>query len=219
MQRATVFSDSPAAQAKKFEQDGFNWLHLVDLNGAFAGQPVNEQAVRAILSQCQMPVQLGGGIRDLARIATWLDAGVNRVILGTVAQENPELVKQACKAHPGKIVVGIDARGGLVAINGWAEITQQKAVDLVRHYEDVGVAAIIYTDIARDGQMAGPNIEETVALAQQTHIPIIASGGISSNADIAAYKTHESDGIEGVIIGRALYDGVIDIAQALRAAC
>ena len=215
MDKATVFSDSPANQAAVFEHSGFEWLHIVDLNGAFEGRPVNEAAVKAILERVTMPVQLGGGIRDIDMIATWLEAGIARVILGTAALRNPVLVKEACRLFPGQIAVGIDARDGKVAVNGWAEVSDQLATDLAKKFEDAGVSAIIYTDIARDGAMEGPNIEETVKLAESITTPVIASGGISSVADIARYKAFEASGIEGCILGRALYEGAIGTAEAL----
>jgi phosphoribosylformimino-5-aminoimidazole carboxamide ribotide isomerase len=216
MDQATVFSDSPADQAQAFEQAGFQWLHAVDLNGAFAGRPVNAQAVKSILSRVTFPVQLGGGIRSMAQIADWLEAGISRVILGTAALKNPLLVKEACRLFPGQIAVGIDAREGRVAVAGWAEVSDQNAVDLAKKFEDCGVCAVIYTDIARDGAMSGPNVEETVKLAESIAIPVIASGGISSLDDIRKYKEVEGSGIEGIILGRALYDGVIDAKQALQ---
>lgn len=216
MKQATAFNSDPAAQAALFEAQGFSWLHLVDLNGAFAGRPVNGASVAAILARVKIPVQLGGGIRDLATIEDWLGRGVRRVILGTVAVRDPELVRDACRKFPGQIVVGIDARGGRVAVEGWAEATEITAPDLARQFEDAGVAAIIYTDIDRDGAMQGLNIEATVALAQTVRIPIIASGGVTSIADLENLKAARCPGIEGVISGRALYDGRLDPAQALR---
>jgi phosphoribosylformimino-5-aminoimidazole carboxamide ribotide isomerase len=218
MQQATVFDLSPAAQAKTFEEAGFSWLHMVDLNGAFAGRPVNESAVRAVLASVRLKLQLGGGIRTMDRIDAWLSLGIARVILGTVALKDPPLVKEACRLFPGKIAVGIDAKQGRVAVEGWAEVSQIKAPDLARQFEDAGVAAVIYTDISRDGAMQGSNVEETVALARQLSIPVIASGGVSSLADIRAYKSQEKHGIEGVIIGRALYDGAIRPKEALAVA-
>ncbi|MDX1975253.1 MAG: 1-(5-phosphoribosyl)-5-[(5-phosphoribosylamino)methylideneamino]imidazole-4-carboxamide isomerase [Rickettsiales bacterium] len=215
MDKATVFAKSPAEQAEQFEQAGFEWLHVVDLNGAFEGKPVNEAAVKSILSRVTMPVQLGGGIRNMDLIARWLEAGISRVILGTIALRNPLLVKEACRLFPGQIAVGVDAKAGKVAVEGWAEVSDQSAIDLAKRFEDAGVCAIIYTDISRDGAMQGPNIEETVKLAEDITIPVIASGGISSVADIKAYKEHEIKGIEGVIIGRALYDGAITPKEAL----
>lgn len=216
MDKATVFSKTPADQAAEFQSMGFEWLHVVDLNGAFEGKPVNRSAVKSILASVTMPVQLGGGIRNMQMIADWLEAGVSRVILGTVALKNPMLVKEACRLFPDQIAVGIDAKGGKVAVAGWAEVSDKKALDLAKQFEDAGVCAIIYTDISKDGAMEGPNVEETVSLAEQISIPVIASGGISSNADIVAYKQHELAGISGVIIGRALYDGKIDVKEALK---
>lgn len=217
MDKATVFSDSPANQAAVFESQGFEWLHIVDLNGAFEGKPVNQSAVKSILERVKMPVQLGGGIRNINMIADWLDAGVSRVILGTAALRNPLLVKEACRLFPGQIAVGIDAKGGKVAVNGWAEVSDQLATDLAKKFEDVGVAAIIYTDIARDGAMQGPNVEETLNLAQSVTTPIIASGGISSLDDIKKYHALYDAGIEGCILGRALYEAAINPAEALAA--
>ncbi|QDL91287.1 1-(5-phosphoribosyl)-5-[(5-phosphoribosylamino)methylideneamino]imidazole-4-carboxamide isomerase [Paroceanicella profunda] len=214
MDQATVFSDDPAAQAKLFEDAGCEWLHLVDLNGAFAGEPVNAAAVEGILARCRVPAQLGGGIRDMATIERWLDKGLARVILGTVAVRDPALVKQAAKAFPGQVAVGIDARDGLVAVQGWAETTDTLAVDLARQFEDAGVAAIIYTDIDRDGAMGGPNVGATAALAQAVRIPVIASGGVSSLDDLRALKACGAP-LDGAISGRALYDGKIDLAEAV----
>lgn len=213
MEAVTVFGDDPAAQARAFRDAGATWLHLVDLNGAFAGHPVNAAAVEAILGAVDIPVQLGGGIRDMAMIETWLSRGVARVILGTVAVENPDLVREAAAAHPGRIAVGIDARGGRVATRGWAEETDMQAGDLARQFADAGVAAIIYTDIDRDGAMGGPNIATTEALARAVPIPVIASGGVASISDLKALKA--TGVIAGAISGRALYDGAIDLAQAL----
>lgn len=215
MAAATVFGDDPAAQALSFQSAGCAWLHLVDLNGAFAGSPVNGDAIRAILAKVTVPVQLGGGIRDMATIRMWLDAGIARVILGTVAVENPDLVRDAARAFPGQIAVGIDARAGFVATKGWATETNVQATDLARSFEDAGVAAIIYTDIDRDGAMGGPNIPATEALARAVTIPVIASGGVSSMADLLALRA--TGVISGAISGRALYDGVIDLAAALLA--
>ncbi len=216
MNAATTFNDDPAAQARKFEQQGFSWLHLVDLNGAFAGKPVNGESVSAILSAVKIPVQLGGGIRDMATIEDWLVRGVRRVILGTVAVRDPDLVRAACRAFPGRVAVGIDARAGKVAVAGWAEETEISAHDLARRFEDAGVAAIIYTDIDRDGALQGVNVPATVALAEAVKIPVIASGGVSSLADLEALKATRCPGIEGVISGRALYDGRLDPASALK---
>ncbi|OWU84401.1 1-(5-phosphoribosyl)-5-[(5-phosphoribosylamino)methylideneamino] imidazole-4-carboxamide isomerase [Oceanicola sp. 22II-s10i] len=215
MEKATVFNDDPAAQARDFVAAGCQWLHLVDLNGAFAGQPVNAAAVEAILSQTQVPAQLGGGIRDMATIGAWLDKGLARVILGTVAVENPALVREAARAFPGKVAVGIDARNGKVATKGWAEETNVDATDLARSFEDAGVAAIIYTDINRDGAMQGPNVEATADLARAVSIPVIASGGVSSLADLIALRDC-GVALDGAISGRALYDGALDLGEALR---
>ncbi|ANT60731.1 1-(5-phosphoribosyl)-5-((5-phosphoribosylamino)methylideneamino)imidazole-4-carboxamide isomerase [Salipiger sp. CCB-MM3] len=216
MEKATVFNDDPAAQAMEFVEAGCDWLHLVDLNGAFAGEPVNAAAVEAILERTKVPAQLGGGIRDMATIERWLDKGLARVILGTVAVENPALVREAAKAFPGKIAVGIDARDGRVATKGWAEVTDVDAVDLARSFEDDGVAAIIYTDINRDGAMQGPNIDYTAAMARAVSIPVIASGGVSSLADLIALRDCGAE-LNGAISGRALYDGAIDLKDALAA--
>ncbi|MCL3882302.1 1-(5-phosphoribosyl)-5-[(5-phosphoribosylamino)methylideneamino]imidazole-4-carboxamide isomerase [Marivita sp. GX14005] len=215
MEKATVFNDDPAAQAQEFEQAGCAWLHLVDLNGAFAGAPVNAAAVEAILAQTSIPAQLGGGIRDMKTIETWLDKGLARVILGTVAVENPDLVREAARVFPGKVAVGIDARGGRVATKGWAEETDVMVTDLARSFEDAGVAAIIYTDINRDGAMQGPNIEATAALARAVSIPVIASGGVSSLNDLIALRDCGAQ-LNGAISGRALYDGALDLKEALR---
>lgn len=215
MDQATVFNDDPAAQAKAFESAGCEWLHLVDLNGAFAGEPVNAAPVEAILKSVSVPAQLGGGIRDLATIERWLDKGLRRVILGTVAVENPGLVTEAARKFPGHVAVGIDARNGMVATRGWATETDIDATELARRFEDAGVAAIIYTDINRDGAMQGPNVEATAALAHAVSIPVIASGGISSMDDLRALKNCGAP-LDGAISGRALYDGAIDVADAVR---
>jgi phosphoribosylformimino-5-aminoimidazole carboxamide ribotide isomerase len=216
MDQATVYADDPGSQAKLWQDAGFAWLHVVDLNGAFAGKPVNAAAVRAILSNVTIPVQLGGGIRDLAGIAAWLDAGIRRVILGSAAAKNPALVLQACKAHPGRIAVGIDARDGFVATEGWAQVSAMPATDLGLRFEDAGVSAIIFTDISRDGMLSGLNLDQTVALAQRLTTPVIASGGVGSLDDLAALKqAAQGTRIEGVIVGRALYDGRVDPAAAL----
>jgi phosphoribosylformimino-5-aminoimidazole carboxamide ribotide isomerase len=216
MAQATVYADDPGAQARLWQDAGFAWLHVVDLNGAFAGKPVNAAAVRAILATVTIPVQLGGGIRDLAGIAAWLDAGISRVILGSAAAKNPALVLDACKAHPGRIAVGIDARDGFVATEGWAETSAMPATDLGLRFEDAGVSAIIYTDIGRDGMLSGLNLDQTLALAQRLTTPVIASGGVGALADLAALKQASQDTrIEGVIVGRALYDGRVDPAEAL----
>lgn len=215
MDQATVFNDDPAAQAATFERQGFEWLHIVDLNGAFAGRPVNASAVEAILAKVKMPVQLGGGIRDMATIEAWLSKGIRRVILGTVAVRDPALVKAACTRFPGRIAVGIDAKGGKVAVEGWAETSELTAIDLARRFEDAGVAAIIYTDIDRDGVLKGLNLPSTVELARSTSIPVIASGGLASIEDVKALLLPENAMLEGAITGRALYDGRIDPAAAL----
>ena len=215
MENSTVFSDSPATQARAFQEAGCQWLHLVDLNGAFAGEPVNGAAVEAILAETSVPAQLGGGIRDMATIEMWIGKGIARVILGTVAVENPDLVREAARAFPGKVAVGLDAREGRVATRGWAEETDIMVIDLARSFEDAGVAAIIYTDINRDGAMQGPNIEATADLARAVHIPVIASGGVSSLADLEALR--DTGVIAGAISGRALYDGALDLAAALKA--
>lgn len=214
MEAATVFGTDPAAQARAFQDAGAEWLHLVDLNGAFAGKPVNAAAVEAILAATSIPTQLGGGIRDMATIEAWLNRGLTRVILGTVAVEDPDLVHQAAAAFPGRIAVGIDARAGRVATRGWATETDIDATDLARRFQDAGVAAIIYTDIDRDGAMGGPNIAATEALARAVTIPVIASGGVSSLADLTALA--QTGVIAGAISGRALYDGAIDLKQALQ---
>ncbi len=215
MDRATVFNDDPASQAREFVAQGFEYLHLVDLNGAFAGRPVNGDAVDAILSAISVPAQLGGGIRDLATIETWLEKGIARVILGTAAVNHPELVHEACRLFPGKIAVGLDARGGRVAVEGWAETSDLTAEDMAARFEDAGVAAIIYTDIDRDGVLEGLNLVATAALAKSTGIPVIASGGLSSIDDIARLLTPEYAGIAGAVSGRALYDGRLDAREAL----
>ena len=215
MGSATVFNDDPAEQARAFVEAGCEWLHLVDLNGAFAGEPVNAAPVEAILAACPVPAQLGGGIRDMATIERWIDKGLARVILGTVAVENPALVREAARAFPGHVAVGIDARAGKVATKGWAEETNVDATDLAKSFEDAGVSAIIYTDILRDGAMKGPNIDATEALARAVSIPVIASGGVSSLADLIALR--DTGIISGAISGRALYDGAIDLAAALKA--
>ncbi|HUF56056.1 MAG TPA: 1-(5-phosphoribosyl)-5-[(5-phosphoribosylamino)methylideneamino]imidazole-4-carboxamide isomerase [Thermohalobaculum sp.] len=213
MGSATVFGDDPAAQARSFEDAGCRWLHLVDLNGAFAGRPVNAPAVEAILDAVSIPVQLGGGIRDLATVEAWLGRGVARVILGPAAARDPDMVRAAARAHPGRIAVGIDARGGRVAVEGWAETTGLDALALAQAFEDAGVAALIYTDIDRDGAMQGPNVEATAALARAVSIPVIASGGVSSLDDLRALAACGAP-LDGVISGRALYDGRIDPAEA-----
>ena len=215
MSQATVFNDDPADQARQFEAQGFKYLHIVDLNGAFAGMPVNGAAVEAILMAVKMPCQLGGGIRDLATIEMWLTKGIRRVILGTVAVRDPALVKQACKAYPGRVAVGIDAKGGKVAVEGWGETSELTARELALRFEDAGVAAIIYTDIERDGVLAGLNLPATAELARSTKIPVIASGGLASIDDVKALLRPEYAMLEGAITGRALYDGRIDPKTAL----
>ena len=216
MEAATLYSPDPAAQARAFQDAGSRWLHIVDLNGAFAGRPVNAGAVRAILKAVAIPVQLGGGIRDMAAIEAWFAAGVARVILGTAAVRDPALVRAACRRFPGRIAVGIDARGGRVAVEGWARTTAVEARELALAFEGAGVAAIVFTDIERDGALQGPNVEATSALARALTTPMIASGGVASLDDLRALKAHEKDGIAGVIAGRALYDGRLDLGQALR---
>jgi phosphoribosylformimino-5-aminoimidazole carboxamide ribotide isomerase len=220
MDQATVYADDPAAQARLWQAAGFAWLHVVDLNGAFAGRPVNAAAVTAILGAVQIPVQLGGGIRDMAGIETWLAAGVSRVILGSAAAKNPALVLDACRAFPGRIAVGIDARDGMVATEGWAQTSSLTASDLALCFEDAGVAAIIYTDISRDGMLSGLNITQTVELARHVSTPVIASGGVGGLDDLAALRDAAAGTrIEGVVVGRALYDGRIDPAAALVLLC
>ncbi len=216
MAAATVFNADPADQAKSFARQGFQYLHVVDLNGAFAGKPVNGPAVEAILAAVSMPVQLGGGIRDMGQIEAWLDKGIARVILGTVAVRNPALVKQAAASFPGRVAVGIDAREGKVAVEGWAETSTLQSADLARRFEDAGVTAIIFTDIGRDGLLKGLNLPATRALADATAIPVIASGGLASLADIDALLLPENVKLAGAIAGRALYDGSLDGPEALR---
>ena len=216
MERATVYAPDPVAQARAWQEAGFAWLHVVDLNGAFAGHPVNEAAVRAILAAVSVPVQLGGGIRDMARVEAWVSAGVRRVILGSAAVKSPALVRDACRAFPGRVAVGIDARDGLVATEGWAETSDMTARELARRVEDAGAAAIIYTDIARDGMLSGLNLAQTVDLAEGLSTPVIASGGVGSLDDLGALKrVAAGTRIEGVIVGRALYDGRVNPAEAL----
>lgn len=216
MNAATVFNDNPAAQAKEFVDAGCTWLHLVDLNGAFAGEPVNAAAVEAILKATDVPVQLGGGIRDIATMERWLDAGISRLILGTLAVKNPELVKQACKLFPGKIAVGIDAKGGMVAVEGWAEASELEVTELAMKFEDAGVTAIIHTDIDRDGTLTGVNAGASSLLANAVSIPVIASGGVKDIDDIHAVKS--AGNLEGVVTGRAIYDGRLDLKAALEVA-
>jgi phosphoribosylformimino-5-aminoimidazole carboxamide ribotide isomerase len=217
MAQATVFNDDPAAQAASFEADGFQWLHVVDLDGAFAGKPMNGAAVEAILARVSFPVQLGGGIRDMRTVEGWLGKGVARVIIGTAAVRDPAFVRAAARAHPGRVAVGIDARGGMVAVEGWAETSSLSALDLGRRFEDAGVAAIIYTDIARDGMLQGLDMDGTRALAEALNIPVIASGGLASIADVKALLEPQNRVIAGAITGRALYDGRLDPTEALRA--
>lgn len=219
MDQATIYSDDPAAQARAWQDAGCRWLHVVDLNGAVAGRSVNAESVRAILSAARVPVQLGGGIRDLDAVARWLDAGVRRVVLGSAAVKHPALVREACRAFPERVAIGIDARDGFVAVEGWAETSGMPALDLARAFEDAGAAAIIYTDVARDGMLTGVNIEATADLARRLTTPVIASGGVAGPADLRALKQASRDAapgvIEGVIVGRALYDGRVAIADAL----
>ncbi len=219
MEQATIFGADPAAQAKIFEDAGCSWLHVVDLNGAFEGQPVNREAVNAILEAASIPIQLGGGIRNMATIDSWLERGVQRIILGTAALKDPDLVREACKKYPERIAVGVDARGGKVAAEGWAEVSELGAVELAKKFEDAGVAVIIYTDIDRDGVMIGPNIEATLKLACAVSIPVIASGGVSSLDDLEELKISGNGLLEGAISGRAMYDGKIDPAEATALLC
>jgi phosphoribosylformimino-5-aminoimidazole carboxamide ribotide isomerase len=215
MARATVFNRDPAAQAAAFARQGFEYLHLVDLDGAFAGKPMNAAAVEAILAQVKIPVQLGGGIRDRATIDAWLGKGITRVIIGTAAVRDPALVKDAARAHPGRVAVGLDARDGKVAVEGWAETSTLSALDIARRFEDAGVAAIIYTDVARDGMLKGLNLDATIELADNISIPVIASGGLASIADVRALLEPRARKLQGAIAGRALYDGRLDAAAAL----
>ncbi|WP_114390040.1 1-(5-phosphoribosyl)-5-[(5-phosphoribosylamino)methylideneamino]imidazole-4-carboxamide isomerase [Notoacmeibacter marinus] len=217
MDSATVYNDDPAAQARAFEEQGFDWLHVVDLNGAFEGESVNGAAVEAILGATNNPVQLGGGIRTLDHIESWLSKGLARVILGTVAVREPDLVKEACKAFPGRIAVGIDAKGGRVAVEGWAEASELGVIELAKRFEGAGVAAIIYTDIDRDGVLTGINWESTIDLANAVSIPVIASGGLASLADVVRMTMPDAERLEGAISGRALYDGRLDPTEALAA--
>jgi phosphoribosylformimino-5-aminoimidazole carboxamide ribotide isomerase len=215
MEKDTVFCDNPADQAREWERQGAELLHIVDLDGAFAGEPKNRASIEAIVKAIAIPTQLGGGIRDIPTIEAYLSLGIGRVILGTAAQRNPELVEEACRLFPGRIVVGIDAKNGMVAVQGWAEVTGVTAVDLAKRFEGYGVAAIIYTDIARDGMMQGPNIEATRALAEAISIPVIASGGVSSLKDIENLMAIETSGIAGAITGKAVYTGAINLAEAV----
>ena len=216
MARATVFNRDPAAQASTFEQQGFEYLHIVDLDGAFAGKPMNAHAVEAMLKAVSMPLQLGGGIRDLKTVEAWLEKGVARVIIGTAAVRDPGLVKTAAKQFPGRVAVGLDARDGKVAVEGWAEMSEVTVLEIARRFEDAGVAAIIFTDIARDGLLKGLNLDATIALAERVSIPVIASGGLASIADIEAMLVPRAKKLAGAIAGRALYDGRLDAAAALK---
>jgi phosphoribosylformimino-5-aminoimidazole carboxamide ribotide isomerase len=218
MAEATIFNDDPADQARQFQQAGFRWLHCVDLDGAFAGRSANGHAVRAIHSAVELPIQLGGGIRDMAAVEAWIETGIARVILGTAALTNPQFVKVASRAFPGRIVVAADAKGGKVATEGWATVSNLTPVDLGRRFEDAGVAAILFTDVDGDGLLKGVNVQATAALARAIRIPVIASGGVGSLADIEALGAANEPNIEGVVIGRALYDGRIDASKALRLA-
>lgn len=215
MNRATIFHRDPAAQARTFEQQGFEYLHIVDLDGAFAGKPMNAAAVDRILETVSIPVQLGGGVRDTATVESWLDKGVTRVIIGTAAVCDPPFVKQAARDYPGRIAVALDARAGKVAVEGWAEASQLSALEIARRFEDIGVAAVIYTDIARDGMLQGLNLDATILLAEAISIPVIASGGLASIADIRALLAPRGKRLAGAIAGRALYDGRLDAAEAL----
>jgi phosphoribosylformimino-5-aminoimidazole carboxamide ribotide isomerase len=215
MARATVFNLDPSAQASSFAAQGFEYLHVVDLDGAFAGKPMNAQAVESMLQTVKMPVQLGGGIRDLKTVEAWLSKGITRVIIGTAAVRDPELVKTAARTFPGRVAVGLDARDGKVAVDGWAETSEVTALDIARRFEDAGVAAIIFTDIARDGLLKGLNLDATIALADQISIPVIASGGLASIEDVRAMLSPRARKLEGAIAGRALYDGRLDPAAAL----
>lgn len=215
MARATVFNSNPAKQAKQFEEQGFEWLHLVDLDGAFAGKPVNALAVASILKTVKLPVQLGGGIRNIKTVESWLAEGISRVIIGTAAVREPAFVKEAARKFPGRIAIGIDARGGKVAISGWAEETQLEAVEVAKLFEGAGVAALIYTDVERDGMLQGLNLDSTIALAESVSIPVIASGGFASMNDVKALLEPRAKKLEGAIVGRALYDGRIDAKEAL----
>ncbi len=216
MEQATIFNDNPAAQARRFEAQGFEWLHLVDLNGAFEGRPVNARAVEEILKAISIPVQLGGGIRDLATIEHWLSRGITRVILGTIALRNPDIVREACKEFPGEIVVGIDAKAGHVAVEGWGESSSLTAIELGKRFEDVGVTAIVFTDIDRDGILKGINFEKTLELANSVNIPVIASGGLASIKDVERLLEPDCAILEGAISGRAIYDGRLDAKAALK---
>lgn len=215
MDQATVFNDDPAGQAQAFADAGCTWLHMVDLDGAFAGKPANADAVSGVLDRVDMKVQLGGGIRNMQTIEGWLERGLSRVILGTVAVRDPQLVRDACKAFPGQVALGIDARDGFVAVEGWADVTELKTEDLAKQFEDAGASALIFTDIGRDGAMQGPNLEATISLADAVDIPVILSGGVSSMDDLHQIKAEAGDTFEGVISGRAVYDGRIDPRAAV----
>jgi phosphoribosylformimino-5-aminoimidazole carboxamide ribotide isomerase len=216
MARATVFNGDPAAQARIFEQQGFEYLHIVDLDGAFAGKPINAATVEQIVAAVKIPVQLGGGIRDRATVDAWLGKGVARIIIGTAAVRNPALVKEAARAHPGRVAVGLDAREGRVAVEGWTQTSDLSSLDIAKRFEDAGVAAIIYTDVARDGMLEGLNLDATIALAETVSIPVIASGGLASLDDIRALLKPRAKKLAGAIAGRALYDGRLDAAEALQ---
>ncbi|MBX3566255.1 MAG: 1-(5-phosphoribosyl)-5-[(5-phosphoribosylamino)methylideneamino]imidazole-4-carboxamide isomerase [Sphingomonas sp.] len=218
MDRATVYGDDPAAQAEAFRQAGAEWLHVVDLDGAFAGESVNGAAVAAILKRFGGKIQLGGGIRHRVAVERWLALGVERIVIGTAALENPDLVRDSARDNPGRIVVAVDARDGMVATNGWADVSNVSVIDLARRFEDAGVAALLFTDVGRDGLLKGCNVEATVALARAVSIPVIASGGVTDIADIHALRGHVEDGVEGVITGRALYDGRLDLSWAIEVA-
>jgi len=215
MEKDTVFNDDPGAQASVWQDQGARLLHIVDLDGAFAGEPKNRAAIESIVKALTIPTQLGGGIRDIPTIEAYLDMGIDRVIIGTAAQRNPEFVQEACTRFPGRVVVGIDAKNGMVAVQGWAEVTGVTAIELARRFEGFGVSAIIYTDISRDGMMQGPNIEATCALAESISIPVIASGGVSSLQDISNLMAVEKSGVTGVITGKAIYTGAINLAEAI----
>ena len=218
MEDATIFNSDPAAQAKSFQTQGFQWLHCVDLNGAFEGRSANASAIRAIRAAIDLPIQLGGGIRDRAGVDAWLEAGITRVILGTAALTNPTFVKEAARAYPGRIVVGADAKAGMIATDGWAKVSELTPVELGKRFEDAGVAAILFTDIDGDGLLQGVNVTATAALSRALSIPVIASGGVGSLVDIENLVAAKAPNIEGVVVGRALYDGRIDPAQALSTA-
>ncbi len=218
MDSETIYNDSPASQALDFAKAGFSWIHIVDLNGAIEGKPVNKDAVQSILDTVDLPLQLGGGIRDLKQIETWLNAGVSRVILGTVAVKNPALMIEACEAFPDQIILGLDAYGSDVATEGWVEKSGRSTLDMIHQYEDCGLAGIIYTDINRDGTGEGLNMDATIELAQNTSVPVIASGGVGSIEDVRAVKNAAKQGVDGMIIGKALYDGRISPADALKEA-